>query len=155
MKYLKSYNESMDEITPQQIVINDISDILIDIEDLGYKTSVGLASEISSQISSSTALYSNPKLLTLEIYASEFHYINLADISDTLVRIYDYMKDHQKSYKKYPNVSKVFRPGYPDSRVEIVGWGQLDKRNVRAYNQLLNSTSLGFTKIKIQWEIKL
>jgi hypothetical protein len=149
MKHLRAYKlfESSDEVTPiQQEVIDDVTNILADLSDDGYIVSVGMKDENQNYVFPGAS-----KLLTVEITADS--YMDMDVVSDYLIRLYDYMKEHQTAFNRNPSNASVSNSGRTSIKVYTgIGWGQLDKSNVSAYNQLLNSKN--FTGVLFQWQQK-
>lgn len=91
------------------------------------------------------------KLLTVEIVDDS--YLDIDFVSDNLIRLYDYMKEHQTAFNRNPSIGSISYTGSSNvRRYYTVGWGQFDKRNVSAYNQLVDNNS--FNGVVLQWQQK-
>lgn len=132
MKHLKKFNESTDEILNH--TIDDIDDILTDIKDLGYLVSINFFNEDEKEVGINITITNNAD------------YINLKSISDTIIRLYDYMKKHQVYFKRTPSRACIFDIncgyGYVSGRRETIGWAQLDNR-YESYNLLRDKEFYG------------
>jgi AAA+ ATPase superfamily predicted ATPase len=122
----------------------DIENILLDIEDEGYETSVKVIENKNLR-----HLFETERSLVVTIskysdYSDDP--IMLDEISDTIIHLYDYMKKHQSFYKRNPDKVLIRKKG--ETASEIVGWGQPDKRNLDAYNSLKKKK---FHSIQIVW----
>lgn len=146
MKYLTTYK--LFESDSPQSVIDDVRDILNDVSDEGYNVEIRLENEYINDSYS-------PMLLNIEIFSNGYDYINLPAISDTIVRLYDYMKSHQDAYNRNPCTSMISVPATQKNYVHV-GWAQFDKRSEDAYANLLsrNMTERGFRRMLLQWKPK-
>ena len=146
MKYIKSYtrlNESLPPISERdksiEEIASDVRDILVDVAD-EYQVLVGTDSGNG---------------ITVSIKSESP--INLDFVSDGVMHLYDYMKKYQSIFGGNPVIAKV-GIGYrftEHGMMEIVGWGQLDKRNKDAYKRLLDESNIDpIYRILIRWGIK-
>lgn len=109
MKHLSTYR-LFESITPiQQEVIDDVTNILADLSDDGYVVKVEMREE--NQIIADS-------------------YMDMDVVSDSLIRLYDYMKEHQTAFNRNPSNASVSVSGPPGRetypRYFGIGWGQLD-----------------------------
>ena len=130
MKYLSKYKifESFKDS------ISTIEEILYDISDRGYITYVD---EFKDFIF--IGIENHNKMIDLD------------EISDDLIRLYDYMKEHQELFKRRPEkamVSIMNRGWQNPGKHCTIGWIQPDKRYVNAYKNLLE---MDFNKLSFKW----
>lgn len=123
MKHLSTYR-LFESITPiQQEVIDDVTNILADLSDDGYVVKVEMREENQNYVFPGAS-----KLLTVEIIADS--YMDMDVVSDSLIRLYDYMKEHQTAFNRNPSNASVSVSGPPGRetypRYFGIGWGQLD-----------------------------
>jgi len=144
VKHLKEYK--VFESDSKESVVDDVRDILSDISDEGYNVEVGLKPEHGDD-------WSYNHILTVEIFSDGYDYIDMDKISDTIVRLYDYMKSHQDAYNRNPCTSRISVPATQIYYVHV-GWAQFDKRYTDAYNNLLKMTEIGFRRMILQWRPK-
>ena len=141
MKYLRKYTESINYRKTSDInqIIDDIDDILTEIKDLGYLVSIDFFNEYEK------IPWKFDPGINITIANSD-DYINLKSISDTIIRLYDYMKTHQIYFKRTPSRACIFDIncgyGYVSGRRETIGWAQLDNR-YESYNLLRDKEFYG------------
>lgn len=141
MRYLRKYNESESPEIDSPIVesINrDVEDILLDISDLGYIVDV---------TNGNSYKWYSPSM-DIIISTDRYKYVDMDEISETLIRLFDYMKNnHQLFYRRNPDSAFISKPATVEDW-KAIGWGQLDRRNESAYNDLKTKE---IRKIKIRW----
>lgn len=130
MKYLSKYKifESFKDS------ISTIEEILYDISDRGYITYVD---EFKDFIF--IGIENHNKMIDLD------------EISDDLIRLYDYMKEHQELFKRRPEQAMVAimdRGWQNPGKHWNIGWAQPDKRHENAYKNLLE---MDFNKLSFKW----
>lgn len=145
MRYLTTY-KLFESVDTKESVIEDIRDILRDVSDEGYIIEIRFENEYINDPAS-------PMLLNIEISSSGYDYIDLPAISDTITRLYDYMKDHQGVYNRNPFTAAISVPS-AHKYYRHVGWAQFDKRYEDSYKSLLNMTDSGFRRMLLQWKPK-
>ncbi len=163
--YQHGVNESEEHITPaQQEVIDDVTNMLADLTDEEYKVSVIMRDIYPSNVQDSHLNRTGiEKLLTVEIKSktttkngkiAETDSMDMDIVSDYIIRLYDYMSEHQTAFNKTPatsfmSIQSIYRPGL--LRNIGVVWKHLDKRNEIDYNRLLSKVGKGCGKLTIQW----
>lgn len=136
MKHLKSY-----QIYESYNIKHDIEDILSEVIDMGYRVKV-FYNPYFHIIDINIYNISHPEAFTQE---------NLEEISQTIGRLYDYMRGH-KEYGNVPNsvyLSSYDLPPYntPGKR-RLVGWASIDGR----YSDFAwVNLSANFNKIEISY----
>jgi len=140
---IEVHNESWrhDNTTPIIDVKSDVEDILLDIADLGYVITVNTYEEEKWNKQQVPAI-------SILIESTGYNYIDLDEISETFIRLYDYMKNnHQTFYKRNPDSAHISTPA-TQTHWKPVGWAQFDKRHPDAYNHLKSER---IRKIKLIW----
>lgn len=137
MKYLRRFYESHTN------VIFDMEDILLDIKDQfmdKYDVSVNMH------------VYTCEVKITknLEDVFGHVHITkkDLVEISDVIVRLYDYMKNNQSEFTRVPECAYVDNVHYTSSN-RLVGWAQLDRRYSK-FDWVFDYSSFDTIKIKFR-----